>query len=51
MQVIAFMKKTEPRKEPRRLRPLTDEDLKAVAGGTRGKPGEYTSSSGGGGKL
>ena len=44
------MKKTEPRKD-RRLRPLTDEDLKAVAGGIKGKPGEYTSSSGGGGKL
>lgn len=36
----------------KRLRPLTDQDLRAVSGGgpfNHGKPGEFSSSSGGGG--
>ena len=45
-------KKTQPRKDAketkRRLRPLTQDDLQAVTGGN-GVPGNYTSSSGGGG--
>ena len=45
-------KKTQPRKDTKetrsRLRPLTQDDLQGVTGGN-GVPGNYHSSSGGGG--
>lgn len=45
-------KKTEPRTDTsKRLRPLGQDDLKAVSGGIKDKPGEYSTSSGGGGKA
>ena len=50
--VIPGMTK-KPERPSKRLRPVTDEDLRAVAGGGggfhHGKPGEFSSSSGGGG--
>lgn len=45
-------KKTQPRVDLRKqLRPLSSDDLAAVSGGWKGKPGQYTSSTGGGGTL
>jgi hypothetical protein len=38
----------DPKQTPRRLRTLTQEDLQAVTGGN-GIPGQYKTSSGGGG--
>ena len=42
-------KQKDTHKHARRLRTLTSDDLRVVTGGTKGKPGEFTSSSGGGG--
>jgi hypothetical protein len=39
----------QPDRPKKVLRPLTDQELRAVAGGFKGKPGQFTSSSGGGG--
>lgn len=45
-------KKTDPTPATRkRLRTLTADDLNRVAGGIKGKPGQYTSSTGGGGSA